>query len=447
FAVQQQQLQKKMSTTPPPPFSINCLGILSESKRIISAHSRHFLALSLLFLLPLSFFLIAFPTFLPLSSSSTAIKSSHALLLRNPYAYLFPSLLLCASALAFLALSAAAATISHSVFHGFFGRPVKLVSALRSLPLSLFRLLVTALAAISVLVAFSVPIAVLVFLSSDNSSSLAITFLILSLLAAVFLYANWALAPVVVVAESAWGLEPLRRSAQLLRGARGVVVSLGVFFAAGVGFMLWLGSCVGLGRVGNVDSGLQVLPIATTVLVSAVMTTMLLYHLAANSVIYMYCKALQGELAGEIAEEFAREYVSLPFDEQKVPHLVSVVQTPHFVGISDAGNETRKEYRRLRWCSLSNPFSNPLLQIGDAKSPIKTRSVPGTEKGKRRSTVAMKIDDKEEDWKGRMTGQQRERKETTVDRMAEGKGRATLLRTTMPLWTQRQQRERQRGKG
>jgi hypothetical protein len=39
---------------------------------------------------------------------------------------------------------------------------------------------------------------------------------------------------------------------------------------------------------------------------------------------YMYCKAVHGELVGEIAEEFAREYVSLPFDDGKVPHLVSV---------------------------------------------------------------------------------------------------------------------------
>ncbi|CDP20509.1 unnamed protein product [Coffea canephora] len=33
-----------------------------------------------------------------------------------------------------------------------------------------------------------------------------------------------------------------------------------------------------------------------------------------------------GELAFEIAEEFACQYVSLPFDCQKVPHIVSVVE-------------------------------------------------------------------------------------------------------------------------
>ena len=46
--------------------------------------------------------------------------------------------------------------------------------------------------------------------------------------------------------------------------------------------------------------------------------------MATNTVLYMYCKAIHGELAMEIAEEFAKEYVSLPFDDGKVPHLVSV---------------------------------------------------------------------------------------------------------------------------
>ena len=45
-----------------------------------------------------------------------------------------------------------------------------------------------------------------------------------------------------------------------------------------------------------------------------------------NTMLYRYCKAIHGELALEIAKEFEREYVSLPFDDAKVPHIVSVVQ-------------------------------------------------------------------------------------------------------------------------
>lgn len=61
------------------------------------------------------------------------------------------------------------------------------------------------------------------------------------------------------------------------------------------------------------------------VLASTLLMLLLLYHTAVNTVLYMYCKAVHGELALEIVEEFAREYVSLPFDEGKVPHVVSVV--------------------------------------------------------------------------------------------------------------------------
>ncbi|OMO71930.1 hypothetical protein COLO4_27958 [Corchorus olitorius] len=51
----------------------------------------------------------------------------------------------------------------------------------------------------------------------------------------------------------------------------------------------------------------------------------LLSNFAATTVFYMYSKAIHGELAWEIAQEFATEYVSLPFDDGKVPHVVSVV--------------------------------------------------------------------------------------------------------------------------
>ncbi|KAB2605507.1 hypothetical protein D8674_005224 [Pyrus ussuriensis x Pyrus communis] len=51
---------------------------------------------------------------------------------------------------------------------------------------------------------------------------------------------------------------------------------------------------------------------------------LMLNNAAANTVLYMYFWGVNGELAMEIAEEFAREYVSLPFDNEKVPHVVSV---------------------------------------------------------------------------------------------------------------------------
>lgn len=68
-----------------------------------------------------------------------------------------------------------------------------------------------------------------------------------------------------------------------------------------------------------VEKGLAV---ALTAVASAVMTL-------AYAVLYMYCKAVKGELVGEIVAEFGRDYVSLPFDEQKMPYLVSVAEELH----------------------------------------------------------------------------------------------------------------------
>lgn len=95
------------------------------------------------------------------------------------------------------------------------------------------------------------------------------------------------------------------------------------FFASLEGIMLWSGFL--LARVVS-DSGSwrDWAFMVQIVLTSAVMTVLMLYNAAANTVLYMYCKAVHGELAEEIVEEFAWQYVSLPFDDGKVPHVVSV---------------------------------------------------------------------------------------------------------------------------
>lgn len=66
--------------------------------------------------------------------------------------------------------------------------------------------------------------------------------------------------------------------------------------------------------------------IARTVFATGITAALLLYWMVAAVVVFMYCKALHGELAGEIAEEFAWEYVSLPFHDSTVPHVVSVIR-------------------------------------------------------------------------------------------------------------------------
>ncbi|XP_077223950.1 uncharacterized protein LOC143857405 [Tasmannia lanceolata] len=317
--------------------TLDFYGILSETKRIVNAHSRHFLALSLLFLLPLSFLLLSFPTFLisltnphP-NPAETLLRSPHPILYQSetlPIRYQFQTLLfflLYTLSILILSLSAIA-TISHSIYHGFFGRPVKLSSSIQSLSSSLWRLSITTLffALFSFLfsLAFFLGFRLISLLGFQFPSLsldllLPIVLLFLGLLVLIYLQANWGLAFVIVVTESSWGLEPLKRSRYLLRGARGIAVSIGLFFAAMIGLMFWF-SIVRVDGVG--------FHVAQTVISVGVVAGVLLKAIAANTVMYMYCKALQGELAGEIASEFAWEYVSLPFDEQKVPHLVTIIQ-------------------------------------------------------------------------------------------------------------------------
>ncbi|XP_058730575.1 uncharacterized protein LOC131602469 [Vicia villosa] len=325
--------------------SLNLCSILSESKRIINAHSRHFLALSVIFLLPLSFSLIVSPTIFHLITTSSNSPTIHILVRlahtqTQPqiktqtqttfnFPFPFPILLLSVFLLLIFSLSALA-TITHSVFHGFFGRPVKLLSAVTSLSSSFLPLLLTSILSHLILHSLSLPIPLLsLFLPPNLSLSpitlTASTILLLALIFFLFyLRISWTLASVIAIIENTYGIQPLRRSASLMNGMKYTGASCFLFFVSLEGIMLWSGSL--LAAVAS-DSGSwkDWAFVAQIVLTSAVLTILMLYNAAANTVLYMYCKAVHGELASEIAEEFAWQYVSLPFDEGKVPHVVSVV--------------------------------------------------------------------------------------------------------------------------
>lgn len=154
--------------------------------------------------------------------------------------------------------------------------------------------------------------------------AVSLVFLALVLLC---LQVNWALSPVIVVVESSCGLEPLRRSASLVMGMRGVALSLLLFFGISTGTLVWTTSIWKEGYHGS-DSGWKSWAfVLQTVVTTTVVMVLMLHSFAANTVLYMYCKAMNGELAGEIAEEFATEYISFPFDDGKVPRVVSVIST------------------------------------------------------------------------------------------------------------------------
>lgn len=337
-----------MSTTCP-----NVWTILSESKRIIKAHSRHFLALSVIFLLPLSFSVLVLPTLqrLLLLHDDTVAKSflSHIhnstsddqrrrrqtlIILSISYAIFSLVFSLCA-----------VASITYSVFHGFYGRPVKLVSSLYSVLRSFFPLLIATLVCqllVSALVALFAASSLLLvklfhnILGFDYSSPFLISLSLLPfiglLLSLVYLQVNWALVSVVAVSEQqssscwAWGIRPLKRSADLINGFRFVALSIYLYFAISAGVLI-LSSWGLAAAFGDTDGWKSWAFVLQIVIASALLTLLFLYLAAAKTVLYMHCKAVHGELAMEIAEEFAREYVRLPFDDVKVPHLVSVLYT------------------------------------------------------------------------------------------------------------------------
>lgn len=149
--------------------------------------------------------------------------------------------------------------------------------------------------------------------------------------AVIYVLTEWYLAIVIVVVESQWGFAPLKRSSYLMKGMKKVGISMIVLFGLGLGLMSfsclmlvpYIFSCFRLvpNRAGWIDRALL---IVICIVQAGVMTLWMLYATASNVVLFMYCKALHGELALEIAQEFSREYVSLPFDDGKVPHVVYV---------------------------------------------------------------------------------------------------------------------------
>lgn len=324
--------------------SFDLWAILSQSKRIINAHSRHFLALSVFFLLPLSFSLVVFPTLhhLLIDSVPNNFQFFFSITPFSPYQHqpiLSTNILLIVSSyffFIFVLFLFAVGSITYSVFHGFYGRPVKLVSAIKSIFSSFLPLMITSLVSQIIVSLILATFGLFLYLGIrgiefvgfqvDFSSSYFIGFCIILLVIMgailVYLQVNWALVCVVVVVESNWGLNSLRRSANLIKRMKWIALSLSLFFGFFMSVLAWSSSFSAMDLDGdNWRNWGYVLQI---VLTSTFLLLVLLYSTAANTVLYMYCKAIHGELAIEIAEEFAREYVSLPFDDEKVPHVVSV---------------------------------------------------------------------------------------------------------------------------
>ncbi|KAI3467294.1 hypothetical protein Pfo_023957 [Paulownia fortunei] len=318
-------------------------GVFSDASRIISAHPRHFLALSVLFILPVSFLTIIYPfLFQPTSVHSHYHRSLFFVSTADPeippVAQLLIPILYALCVLLFSLCSSA--SITHSTFRGFYGRPVRFITSLKSILVSFFPLLATLLVTqiILGLIVFAFGIFVLLAYNGlalfgfkmdyDSQYFLFFVILIAALLVGllVYLQVGWCLTTTVVIVESDWGFAPLKRSWYLVKGMRGVAFLMILFFGILVGLLTrWYSSLVA--NAGGIIEGWSGWGVVLQMVVYACLTTILsLYTVAANTVLFIYCKALHGEWAPfQSDEEMGREYVRLPFDDGVAPFVVNVV--------------------------------------------------------------------------------------------------------------------------
>ncbi|XP_058735315.1 uncharacterized protein LOC131607317 [Vicia villosa] len=270
------------------------LDVLSKSKRIIYTQPRHYLTLSLIFLLPLSFFSLIFQLIRkhlqqqqPPPTSQTNIISLYLLF------FLFSSIF---SYGAFI-------TISRSVYHAFFNQPIKLKEAIKSISTSFFPLLATDIVTFVILFfifflltfLLGVVLFLIVYLGDINLTThpyfimlFSMVLMLVFLPLVTYLMINLSLVKVIVVVESVWGLEPLRRSWKLVKGMKMLILS--IFFMFGF-LQLVLGLITRYSMV-------------LILVISPILAMLSLCNIVVLTVLYIYCKEKHGELAGE---EFGKD--------------------------------------------------------------------------------------------------------------------------------------------
>ncbi|XP_016481061.2 uncharacterized protein LOC107802129 [Nicotiana tabacum] len=332
-------LHQSLANDHPPPMSSTSTKNLSlwtevveSAMSIFKANSAHFHALSILFLLPISFFLVVYPSFHlanfhPDYDFISFVQphlflSNFEIIVPTSYSLFLVLLFLCA-----------VATTTYSTVNASYGRPINLVSSIKSIRKSFFPLLSTLVVShtifISITLVFTLVLTILVQIlqalglieikyDSDHLMFLAIPALVVLVPVLLWLHVNWSLAYVIAVIESKWGYETLRRSSYLVKGQRWVAFGIYLYYGLSMGIMMVCGSLffviMGVAK-GNKWRRLDV--ILQTALVSVMGYLMMNQYLVANLVLYMKCKDLKGEkLQSETEGEFAGEYLSLPLDEK-----------------------------------------------------------------------------------------------------------------------------------
>ncbi|PIN02301.1 hypothetical protein CDL12_25187 [Handroanthus impetiginosus] len=319
----------------------NLWVILSQTSHVIRAHTLHFLALSALFIFPISIWSIIYPFLLQPNSVNSDYDRYLFIFTADPQTYpagksqLLFSIL---NALLLLIFSFCATTsITFTTFQVFHGRPVSFISSLKSILVSFFPLLATRLLiqiilglvifAFVILMLLSYNALVLLGFVVDYDSEYLLVFVILLsallLVPLVYLQVEWCLSTAVVVVESEWGLVPLKRSSYLVKGLRRIALSLMIFVGTLVGLSwFWYSNLLDGIRRGQISWWFFLLQMAVY---AGFLTILSLYSFVANTILFVYCKDFHGELAFEVDEKLGLEYVRLPSDDGVDSSVVNIV--------------------------------------------------------------------------------------------------------------------------
>ncbi|XP_004516574.1 uncharacterized protein [Cicer arietinum] len=269
----------------------NTWDVLSESKRIIKSQPSLYNNLTLIFLLPLSFstflYQILFKHF-----QQQQQQPNPTLIFSFTLSFLLFSSIFTYSAVI---------AITYSIYHGFFNRPIKLKEAIKSIATSFFPLLATSVVTfvifffiffliilLSGLVFFHIIYLGDTYLENDPYylvvlCSFAFVLMIVVFPLVMYLMVNFSLVNVIVVVESCWGLEPLRRSWRLVKGMKRLILSTFIFFGLLQWILLWI---VRYNWV-------------FIFMISPILAMLMLYNIAVYTMIYIYCKENHGELGEE----------------------------------------------------------------------------------------------------------------------------------------------------
>ncbi|EYU28809.1 hypothetical protein ABFS82_12G097000 [Erythranthe guttata] len=298
----------------------NLWRLISESSHIIGAQPRHFSALSVLFLLPISISTLIYQFLLRPDSIRSGYGRSQ-LHIQITYLIFATVFGLCGSA-----------SITYSTVRGFYGKRVTLTSSLKSIMVSFYLLLSTKLVAqiIVALVIFGFGVSMvlayngllLLGLEMDYDSLYFLIFVILiaALVVAAMIYVEvgWCLTTAVVVVESRWGFAPLKRSWHLVKGMRWVAFSKVVVFLILGGLLSMWYTIVVAKSGGGGGNGWKSWGFCLQAIVCAnILTVFLLYSVTATAVLFIHCRALHGEdmaafHKSDEEEEFGGEYEYLP---------------------------------------------------------------------------------------------------------------------------------------